>query len=176
MLCGALAASLAAMAIRYTAGKKAFAPHESELQAAITEFQTASALFQELITEDIAAYEALSPFLKLAPDVRMANPDYPAIVIAAIRGPQTAAGIAAAVLERCRALLDKTNKLLLSDLGIAAVLAHAAVHASELNVRINLPLLENQAEAGTLAENLHEVAGKADKTYQTIRDYMLKML
>jgi formiminotetrahydrofolate cyclodeaminase len=175
-LCGALAASLAAMALRYTAGKKAFAAHESQIQSAIAELTTASTLFQELIAEDISAYEALSNMLKLAPDARLAHPDYTTTVVAAIRAPQTAAGLASALLDRFVTLLDKTNKFLLSDLGIAAVLAHATVHASELNVRVNLPLLPNQDEARTLKQNLYELAAKADNTYQQIRNHMLKTL
>ena len=34
-LCGALAASLAAMALQYTVGKKAFAEHDSEIREAL---------------------------------------------------------------------------------------------------------------------------------------------
>src|SRR5256885_8090360 len=64
-LCGALAANLATMALNYTVGKKAYAAHDAELKAAIAQFQTASTLLQELITEDIAAYQALSELLKL---------------------------------------------------------------------------------------------------------------
>ena len=67
-LIGALAASLAAMALEYTIGKKAFAPHDAEIRSSLAQFQTTSLLFQELITEDIAAYEALSELLKLPPD------------------------------------------------------------------------------------------------------------
>jgi formiminotetrahydrofolate cyclodeaminase len=175
-LCGALAAALATMAVRYTVGKKSFAAFDAELRNAATLFQTAGDLLKELIAEDIAAYEALSPLLKLPPEVRLAHPDYAAAVVAAIRAPQTAAGIASAILDRCAALVDKTNKMLLSDLGIAAVLAHAAVHASELNVLVNLPLLPNQGEAVELRKNLHDLAAKADTTYGTIRDFMLNTL
>jgi formiminotetrahydrofolate cyclodeaminase len=175
-LCGALSASLAAMALRYTTGKKSFAAHETAIQSAITELTTASSLFQELIAEDISAYDALSAMLKLSQEARVAHPDYTATVVAAIRAPQTAAGLASALLDRFATLLDKTNKFLLSDLGIAAVLAHATVHSSELNVRVNLPLLPNPDEAKTLRQNLHDLTVKADKTYDQIRGFMLKML
>ena len=48
-LCGALAASLATMALRYTAAKKAFAAHEGEIQAAIGQLERAGVLLRELI-------------------------------------------------------------------------------------------------------------------------------
>ena len=175
-LAGALAASLAAMALRYTLGKKAYAPYETELTAALHQFDTASNLLQELITEDIAAYDALSQLLKLPEPARLAHPDYTPTVVAAILAPETTGQLAANLLQLISTLLDKTNKFLLSDLGIAAVFAHATVHASELNVRINLPLLPNKDEAATLTKALYDLTVKADKTYETIRNYKLKTL
>ena len=175
-LCGALAASLATMALRYTVGKKAYIIHDDAIKAAINELLNASTLFQQLITEDITAYEALSALLKLPEPQRLAHPDYSTTVVAAIRAPHTAAGLAAATLDRCLTLLDKTSKYLISDLAIAATYAHATVHASEFNVLINLPLLPNQTEAATMRENLTTLAAKADKVYETIRTHMLKTL
>ncbi|HUO11114.1 MAG TPA: cyclodeaminase/cyclohydrolase family protein [Phycisphaerae bacterium] len=175
-LAGALASSLAAMALRYTIGKKAYAAYEPELTAALTQFDTASKMLQELITEDIAAYDALSQMLKLPEPDRLAHPDYTATVVAAIRAPQTTGAIAENILHLASTLTGKTNKFLLSDLGIAAVFAHATVHASELNVRINLPLLPNKEEAAALKQSLHDQSLKADKTYEEIRSFMLKTL
>jgi methenyltetrahydrofolate cyclohydrolase len=175
-LAGALAASLAAMALRYTLGKKAYAPYEAELTHALQQFHTASQLLEELIAEDIAAYDALSQLLKLPEPARLAHPDYTATVVAAIRAPQTTAAVADNILHLTSTLLTKTNKFLLSDLGIAAVFAHAALHASELNVRINLPLLPNKEEAAHLKQNLYDLTVKADKTYEEIRNFMLKTL
>jgi formiminotetrahydrofolate cyclodeaminase len=175
-LAAALGASLAAMALRYTAGKKAYAQHEPEIQSAIAELTKATTLLQELIEEDIAAYNALSPLLKLPEDQRASNPDYTTAVVAAIRAPETTAALANAILHRTHTMLDKTNKLLLSDLAIAATLAHAAVHASQLNVLINLPLLPNKDEAATQKQNLQILTDKADKTYTDIRTHMLKIL
>jgi methenyltetrahydrofolate cyclohydrolase len=175
-LCGALAANLATMALNYTVGKKAYAAHDAELHAAIAELQKASILLQELIAEDIAAYQALSEMLKLPEPQRLAHANYPAAVAAAILAPETIAALAAAILHRCQTLLDKTNKFLLADLGIAATYAHATVHAAELLVRVNLPLLSNQNEAATLKQNLSDLAQKADKTYDNIRTHMLRTL
>jgi len=175
-LCGSLAASLATMALRYTVGKKAYLIHDTAIKAAINELQNASTLFQELITEDITAYESLSTMLKLPEPQRLAHPDYTATVVAAIRAPHTTAGLAAATLDRCLTLLDKTSKYLISDLAIAATYAHATVHASEFNVLINLPLLPNKDEAAAMRQNLTDLTTKADQTYATIRTHMLKTL
>ena len=64
------------MVMEYTAGKKAFAAHDAEIRQALAQFQNASAMLQELIAEDIAAYENLSVILKLPPEQRQNHPDY----------------------------------------------------------------------------------------------------
>lgn len=172
-LCGALSAALGAMTQEYTLGKKAHAGHEEETRRTLAGFQAASVMLQELIVEDIAAYQALSGLLKLPADLREKNPDYLPAVVAAIRVPQTVAGFALNVLERCVAARGQTHKFLLSDLGIAAVYAHATVHAAELMVRVNLPLLPNQEEAATVRQVMAELSNKADAMYADFRPALL---
>jgi formiminotetrahydrofolate cyclodeaminase len=175
-LIGALAAALGSMALEYTLGKKAYAAYDAELRAALAQFHSAAAMLQELIREDAAAYDTLSHLLKLPQDVRLVHPDYSATVVAAIRAPHTAAGFAMNILSLCASLLEKTNKFLISDLGIAAVYAHATVHASELNVRVNLPLLPNQQEAAALKQELYDLTVKADRVYTDFRNELLRRL
>jgi methenyltetrahydrofolate cyclohydrolase len=175
-LCGALAGSLAAMALEYTVGKKAFAQHEEEIRKALSQFKRAAEMLQELVVEDVAAFETLSALLKLPEAERLAHPNYTAAVVAAIRTPQTAGGFAMNILERCATLLEKTNKLLLSDLGIAAVYAHATVHASEMNVLVNLPLLPSREEAAGVRQEMAELCGKADLVYAEVRMEILRRL
>jgi glutamate formiminotransferase/formiminotetrahydrofolate cyclodeaminase len=175
-LAGALAASLAAMAMEYTLGKKAYAAHDDQTRRALAGFQAASAMLQELLVEDIAAYQALSSHLKLPPADRLQNPDFLPAVVAAIRVPQTVAGFALNILDRCAAMRDKTNHHLISDLGIAAVYAHATVHAAELLVRVNLPLLPNQDEASDVRQSMSALTAKADAQYAAFRTALLTQI
>jgi formiminotetrahydrofolate cyclodeaminase len=172
-LCGALAAALGSMAVEYTVGKKAYLAYEGELRGALVRFGNARRMLLELIAEDIAAYEGLSVLLKLPVDERLSHPDYAMAVVVAIRAPQTAGGFAMDVLETCAGLLDKTNRFLVSDLGIAATYAHATVLASELNVRVNLPLLPNQEEAAAVRKSLEEMTAKADRLFNEFRTGLL---
>ena len=165
----ALAAALGAMAMEFTVGKKAHAAHEAETQAALGAFKTAGEMLQELVAEDIAAYEALAPLLKLPAGERATNPDYLAAVVAAIRVPETILGFALATLERCTMMAERTSKYLIGDLGVAAAYAHATVEAAELMVRTNLPLLPNQEEAAAVRRNMGELTAKADAVYGAFR-------
>lgn len=172
-LCGALSAALAQMALQYTVGKKAFADHEEELRRSVAAFAAAQKRFQELIAEDIAAYAALSGLLKLPEDLRHKNPEFTPAVLAAIRAPQTALGLAMHVLELCAGLLEKTSRHLISDLGIAAALALATVHASELNVLVNLPLVAQKEKAAELRQTCTDSVQKANDLYGEFRGKLL---
>jgi methenyltetrahydrofolate cyclohydrolase len=175
-LCGALAAALGAMSMEFTAGKKAHASHEPETQAALAAFKTAADMLRELVAEDIAAYEALAPLLKLPADQRPSNPDYLPAVVAAIRVPETILGFALAILERCTMMVEKTNQYLIGDLGVAAAYAHATVEAAELMVRTNLPLLPNPEEAAAVRRTMTELSTKADGVYAAFRGALRKRM
>jgi formiminotetrahydrofolate cyclodeaminase len=114
--------------------------------------------------------------LKLPEAERVVHPQYAAAVTAAIRVPQATAGFALNVLEHCLAMLDKTNKMLLSDLAIAAVYAHATVQASEMNVRVNLPLLPDRAEAEAARGAMAELVEKAGEIHAALRMEILRRL
>jgi formiminotetrahydrofolate cyclodeaminase len=173
-LCGALAAALGAMAMEYTVGKKAYAAHDPQTRAALAAFTVAGENLRELVAEDIAAYEGLAPLLKLPEPQRQSHPDFLPAIVAAIRVPQTIAGFGHGILERCAAILPHTNKFLLSDLGVAAAYAHATVHAAELMVRANLPLLPNQDEAAATRQAMADLSAKADRQYAAFRTELLQ--
>jgi formiminotetrahydrofolate cyclodeaminase len=171
-LAGALASSLAQMALQYTIGKKKYEAFRADLVAAIEQLQRATTLLAELIDEDIAAYAGLSTFLKLTPDQRQADPAFLPAVIAAIRVPQSVSALGLHILELCHDLRQKTNTMLLSDLAIAATLAHATVHASEFNVLINLSLLPEKSQADRLRAEMRAMCTKADGIYNDVRDFV----
>src|SRR5579884_2540023 len=93
-LAGALGAALASMAVNYTVGRKGYAAYEAEVQSALGQFERARALLKELVVEDVEAYQALFRFLKMPEEQRKRDADYPAVVVAAIRVPETVGGIA----------------------------------------------------------------------------------
>ena len=167
-LTGALAAALARMAIEYTLGKPRFQAVENDLAAALGQLAKAQAALQELIEEDNAAYEALSRLLKLSATERHARAEYQPAVAAAIAIPESVGTFALAVLELCGQLPEKINPLLISDLGIAAELAHATVHAAKLNVLINLPLLDAH-QAARHRQTMEAQCKKADAIHAPIQ-------
>ena len=175
-LVAALAAAQLQMVIGYTRGKPRFVAVEAILTDYDTRLTRAGEVLRELMQEDKAAYEALNPFMKIPVLLRHADAAYPAVVAAAIRIPQAVAATAANIIEAAEFLQDKVNRMLISDLGVAAATAMAAVESAELNVLVNLPLLEDPPAAKAIALSLIDLRKESRRRYSLISENLLREL
>lgn len=155
-IAGALATALGAMVVNYTLGKKRYRDHEAELQQASASLARYRELLLRLSDEDAAAYELLNSLMKLDKNDPTRRASWSAAVVAAIRVPQASVACCADLLRLLDSLTEKTNRQLRSDLVVAAILAHAAARSAECNVRINLPLLEEQSDRDRVERETHE--------------------
>ena len=143
-LAGALAAAMGEMAVQYSVSSKKPQPGDAEMQAALGEFHRARQLLLGLMSEDQAAYEALTAARK-APDSPQKKEEIAGALAACIAAPQAVAAAAKAILELAAVLAPRVNPYLLSDLAVCAELAMATVRCAIYNVRVNLPEI---ADAG----------------------------
>jgi formiminotetrahydrofolate cyclodeaminase len=77
------------------------------------------------------------------------------------------------VVALCAEILDGANPNLLSDVGVAAVSAAAAVDATAFNVEINLAHLEDVAFVAAAARDLdahRSAVGEATTVAAAVRD------
>lgn len=167
-LVAALAAAQASMTLQYTLGKPKFAAHESELQALANQLAHATTMLTDLMEQDRAAYQALSPLLKLKAEARLEDPTFAPALLAALHVPQLVGQTCVAVLRRCASMADKINPLLETDLAVAAQLAAAAAEASRMNVLANLPLLTDAQEVSQFAAEAAAFATEAAKLSQQV--------
>lgn len=135
-ICAAVASSLANMVVAYSVGKKSLLEHLPELEAASEALNTTSMRFQALAEEDAVAYARLNELQRL-PDGDRRLDQIPEAKKTAIDIPVQVIALCAETLERCAALAPISNKYLLSDLAIAAVLLEACARASRWNVLVN---------------------------------------
>lgn len=142
---GALAAALAQMVVRYSQGKKELAEHASLHEQALNELAADTKRMLDLAQEDAEAYGALNALWKLDQDDQKRQREWSDAVRSAIDAPRQVLETSLAVLRRLDALTGRTTRMLDSDLAIAAILAEAAARSAAWNVRINLPLLDNDA-------------------------------
>jgi formiminotetrahydrofolate cyclodeaminase len=151
-LAGATAAALVAMACRVTARR---APSEA-LAAAVT---TADELRHRLLTlmhEDVEAYAAVLE-ARRAPSERRA-PLVEAAMRRATTVPLDTARAAAGVLELSATILDAVRASVVGDLGVAVVLAGAALDASALTARVNLQEMAGDDFARAARDTLERLA------------------
>ncbi len=145
-LAGAMSASLMRMVVALTAGRPAAAGHEIEL----TEIAVAAAGCQSellnLVELDSIAYDGVIRARRLPRDTDLER-EARAVQIAAAtreatRAPLQTARLAEQVLSLGERLAPIGSRNAISDVGVGALLASAALHGAVLNVRINLPALD----------------------------------
>lgn len=156
-LAGAMGASLVVMVCNLTIGRPKFAEVEAELRAVHAEASSLAAEMSSLVRRDAEAYEGFVDAMKLpkATDVEKALRKK-AMGEAAVRAaeiPLETMRVALAVMRLAAVVAKKGNPHAASDGAVGALLARAAVRSADMNVRINLPSVQDEAlRAKMLAE------------------------
>ncbi len=146
-LAGSTAAALLHMVLELTPGRANDADHADE--ATLIELSTAAATWQSellaLVQSDAAAYDAVVAARRLPRDTdRDAESRRTQMILAtreATSVPLEIVRCASAVLELAERVATVGTRRAISDVGVAALLAAAAMRGAALNVRINLPFL-----------------------------------
>lgn len=169
---GALAAAMLAMAVNFTRGGEKFKDLAALMDGAAGELARARAMFLELMNEDAAAFAAWQSAWRMdkadpgrAEALRLAT-------ATAIAVPQEMAALSLTVLQKIAELVDKVNKRLLSDVGVAAVLAEAALRAAHHNIRVNLASLESPGEQAELRD---EMASRSHRAAELLAQIEAKL-
>lgn len=142
-LAGSLGAALASMVANLTAGKagyeKAWAPMGETAEKA----QTIKDALLMAVDEDTRAFNGYMDALRLpkgTPDEKTARQNaMQAGLKQAVAVPLKTAELSLEALALCKATAEHGNKNSVSDAGVGAQMARAAVMGACLNVRINLP-------------------------------------
>ncbi len=143
-----MAAALVSMVCNLTIGKARFAGVEPEMRDILDRAEALRQELQALAEADVEAFNRLSAAYKLPrttdADIAIRRDAIQASLRRATEVPLRTARAAAAVLPLCPPVAERGNQAAVSDVGIAALLAHAAVRSAVLNVEINLRVLEDQ--------------------------------
>jgi glutamate formiminotransferase/formiminotetrahydrofolate cyclodeaminase len=144
-LAGAMAAALMHMVIELTAGRPAAQDHETALADLKLAAAAAQSELLALTETDAAAYEAVVRARRLPRDTDRDREARQVQIHAATRDatrvPLDAARQAARILDIAAALVPIGNRNAISDVGVGALLAAAAVRGAAHNVLINIPFL-----------------------------------
>lgn len=147
---GATAAAMASMVVAYSLGKKTYAEHEELLQAAATELETTRSSLLELADEDAEAYAALRQVLAMPEDDPERATQQPIAALRCLNVPRETLTACLLVLEVCKRIAGRSNRMLASDLAIAAAVGEAAAVAAAWNVEVNLESAPSDGERAAI--------------------------
>lgn len=173
-LAGALASALASMVCVLTEGKKKYVQYEADIRRIS---QKAVTLRLELLADidrDAAAFEPLSRAYSIPRDAPERANVMEEALKTACAAPMGIARRCAEALELLAELADKGSAIAVSDVGVGAQLAKAALLSAGLNVRINIKSMADRDCAGRLSQELEALEAKyvplADGAYAKVLD------
>lgn len=175
--CGALASALASMVGNLTVGKKKYASVETEVEQALEELADLRESLIALIDADAQAFEPLAASWKMPASTpreqEIKRCATQAALIDACAVPLEIMGACAKVIVLCEFMAHNGSVMALSDAGVAALFAQAALEGASLNIIINARSLEDETIAAdfmTKQRVLIETYGnKARETYLFVR-------
>jgi formiminotetrahydrofolate cyclodeaminase len=157
-LSGALGAALVSMVCNLTLGKKKYADVQDDIAALVEKSEALRHELADLLEADVKAYTGVSQAYKLPKD----TPDEQATRSEAIQEalkkatvvPMQIAEACVKVLDLCTPAAEKGNVYAVSDAGVAALMAEAALRSAALNVMININAIKDQEFARKMGDEL----------------------
>jgi methenyltetrahydrofolate cyclohydrolase len=175
---GATAAALVSMVCNVTLGKKGQEAVESEMKAVRDLSERLRARLTAMAAADIAAFDGLMAAYRL-PKASETEKQSRAAAIqdnlrAATETPLECARACAEVIALSRRAGQSGYSGVISDAGVAALSANAALRSAALNVFINVPALKDRdfaAQATSEIERLLEIyARESDAVFTLVRN------
>lgn len=146
-LIGSLSASLCAMVANLTTGKKKYAQYQEEIEKIIEEAGSFSKRLYALIQADADAFEPLSKAYGIPKDDPERETTLESALKKAADVPMDIMKEVYAMLPMLEALSLKGSRLAVSDVGVAAASARAALEGAVMNVYINTKLMKDREYA-----------------------------
>ncbi|MCJ7507339.1 MAG: glutamate formimidoyltransferase [candidate division Zixibacteria bacterium] len=170
---GSLGAALCSMVCRLTIGKKKYAEFEEELKGVLEKSENLLKELKELVTKDAESFNAVMDARKLSQRdeeeiARRTNTIQEATKRAALV-PIEVMEKSLEVLSLSRIVAEKGNPNAVSDAGVSALMAKAAMEGAYLNVRINLPSIEDREFVASTKEKADKIRQDAEILIQEVK-------
>ncbi|MGI9090275.1 MAG: glutamate formimidoyltransferase [Gemmatimonadaceae bacterium] len=171
---GALAAALTGMVGALTLGRPRYKEVEDEMRGIVLESERLSKELESLAARDAEAYASVTDARRL-PSAEPHDAAHRARAIqgalfAAARVPVEVARLAERVTTLTYAVAQRGNSNVITDAGVAALMANAACTAAAYNVRINAKALGDAEGARELADSALALAASVERRTKEIAD------
>ncbi len=178
-LAGALGAAMASMAANFTIGREKYKEVEAEAKTILKACGEERKILTRLVDEDVHAYKKVSSAAKMPKTSQeeklRRSGEIQRAYKEALSVPLEIVGSCLSVLKLAGRLAEVANPNLITDVGVSALLANAALLGAALNVRINLKGIndekmckETEGILSSLCEEGKSVFGKAMKKVEAI--------
>lgn len=173
-VCGALAAALSEMVASLGLTKEAWSDAHPELPRVVARARELRTDLLRLADEDAEAFEAVMAAMKLPRGTEDEKSRRRREMQKALRG---AAEVPLETAHRCRDVLrlsmeaaQSGSRSAITDAGVSALVAHAALQAAALNVRINLASLTDETFRSATEAALDALLGDGEKLARDVSD------
>lgn len=147
-LCGALGAAMVSMVANFTKGKEKYKEVEGKVSRILSQSEELRKRLAELIDADVEAYGKVSTAYGMPKatdeEKRQRSRAIQEAGKEALKVPLKTAECCHQILKLSQRLVDIGNVNLVSDVGVAVILAEAALQGVALNVEINLVSLKDE--------------------------------
>lgn len=179
-LVGALATTMSSMTASLTIAKEQFRQYDAQLKRILEESEKSREVMLSLMEEDITVYNNVIKAFALPKssetEKKLRSEAIQNATVIAMEAPLKATMRCLSILELTHELADITNPNLISDVGVAGILAEAALQCAKLNVETNLATIRNQSIVEKTQNELIRAEQKAKTLSREIQEKVRKTI
>ena len=177
-LAGALGAALISMVGNLTIGKKKYEDVEEDIKRIISSSEKLRYELSQLIEEDVKVFNNFMATYKMPKgtedEKKIRTEKIQASLIKAAKVPLRVAYKCLDVLNLSKEVAEKGNINVISDAGVAVLMAEAALESAILNVKINLIMIKDEKVKEELSSSIEEILlkekGQKEKVLEIVEE------
>ena len=183
-LCSSLAASLSSMVFSLTIDKKFYNEYDKELKNTIIAAKDFCVdkkyIFLKMMDEDTEVFNEVMAAFKLPKDTdeqkQLRSEKIQSSYIKAMEVPLKVAGVANEIFDTLRVAAQFGNPNAVSDAGVGALVAYAAIESALLNVKINLSAIKDTGLVTDVKKQCDEIMESAEYSKNDIMKIVYKKI
>ena len=179
-LAGALGAALISMVGNLTVGKKKYEDVEEDIKKIISSSEKLRYELSQLIEEDVKVFNNFMATYKMPKETedekKVRAEKIQESLIEAAKVPLRVAYKCLDILSLSKEVAEKGNVNVVSDAGVAVLMAEAALESAILNVKINLKMIKDEKVKTELSSSIKELLlkekGQKEKVLKIVEERM----
>jgi len=177
-LAGALGVALISMVGNLTVGKKKYEDVEEDIEKIISSSEKLRYELSQLIEEDVKVFNNFMATYKMPKETedekKVRTEKIQEALIEAAKVPLKVAYKCLDILSLSKEIAEKGNINVVSDAGVAVLMAKAALESAILNVKINLRMIKDEKVRTELSSSIKEILlkekGQKEKVLEIVEE------